>query len=261
MHEVAWARALGQVIGGSLASQTIVLGTFLFGLGWGAFLAARFGRRIRGSGLSLYALLEVMVAAWGFAAPLLARAGATVLAQAGPSLPDGAPLIGLRLVVAAALLLPGTLLMGATFPVLVRAVGDRDRIYGTALLYGANTIGAAIGALAGAFALLPLLGTRHTFFTAAALNAVAAAGAWLLRASVIRPASDTPAFPDAEIVRPSGAFLPLAGLSGVIGAMLQFGWTRAMALSFGSSVYALGLTLAATLLGLGLGPLLVARLV
>jgi spermidine synthase len=261
VHEVAWARALGQVIGGSLASQTIVLGTFLFGLGWGAFLAARFGRRIRGSGLSLYALLEVMVAAWGFAAPLLARAGATVLAQAGPSLPDGAPLIGLRLVVAAALLLPGTLLMGATFPVLVRAVGDRDRIYGTALLYGANTIGAAIGALSGAFALLPLLGTRHTFFTAAALNAVAAAGAWLLRASVIRPASDTPAFPDAEIVRPSGAFLPLAGLSGVIGAMLQFGWTRAMALSFGSSVYALGLTLAATLLGLGLGPLLVARLV
>lgn len=261
MHEVAWARALGQVIGGSLASQTIVLGTFLFGLGCGAYLAARCGRRERVSGLLVYALLEVVVAAWGFAAPLLARAGAGVLAQAGPRLADGAPLIGLRLMVAAALLLPGTLLMGATFPVLVRAVGDRDRTDGTALLYGANTIGAALGALAGAFALLPLLGTRRTFFAAAALNAVAAAGAWLMRASV-RPAGGPRASSDAEAVLPAGASLWLAGfagLSGVIGAMLQFGWTRAMALAFGSSVYALGLTLAATLMGLGLGPLLVAR--
>jgi spermidine synthase len=248
------------VIGGSLASQTIVLGTFLFGLGSGAYLMARFGRRDRGSGLPAYALLEVVVAAWGFAAPFLARAGALVVEQAGPRLADGAPLISLRLLVAAALLLPGTLAMGATFPVLVRAVGESDETSGPALLYGANTIGAAMGALTGAFALLPLLGTRRTFFAAAALNAVVAAGAVLLRASAVRPLPGARAFLDAGGARPAGAVLGFAGLSGVLGALLQVGWTRAMALSFGSSVYALGLTLAATLLGLGLGPLLVARL-
>jgi spermidine synthase len=252
VHEVAWSRALGQVIGGSLASQTIFLGTFLFGLGAGALAAARLGAR---RPLLGYALLEAVVAAWGCAAPWLLHGGAAFLARFGPHVADGAPLVCLRLVVAAALLLPGTLAMGATFPVLVRAAGGRGRSAGTALLYGANTVGAALGALAGAFALLPLLGTRRTFLVAAALNALAAAGAWLLRSSAGVPAAD-PASPPA----PAGRLTLLAALSGVIGALLQFGWTRAMALAFGSSVYALGLTLAATLLGLGLGPLLIARL-
>jgi spermidine synthase len=253
VHEVAWSRALGQILGGSLASQTILLGTFLFGLGAGASLAARFAAP---APLFRYAILEAAVAAWGCASPWLAKGGAALLARFGPEVGDGAPLVALRLAIAAALLLPGTAAMGATFPVLVGATGERGRTSGAALLYGANTAGASLGALAGAFALLPLLGTRRTFFAAAALNVAAAAGAWFLRASSPAVAASAP--PTAPPPFPPAPLVFLAALSGAIGAMLQFGWTRATALAFGSSVYALGLTLAATLLGLGLGPLFVA---
>ncbi|HEU4402775.1 MAG TPA: fused MFS/spermidine synthase, partial [Candidatus Polarisedimenticolia bacterium] len=89
-------------------------------------------------------------------------------------------------------------------------------------------------------------------------------------------AFDRPAAP-APAVAPSGAApgswsgmpstsggmvrvaLAAAALSGCLGALLQVGWTRVAALSFGSSVYALGAVLAIDILGLGIGPLIVRR--
>jgi spermidine synthase len=149
--------------------------------------------------------------------------------------------------------------MGATFPILV-ASRPRDRSgTGVALLYGANTAAAAIGALAGSFLLLPLVGTIRTFAAAALLNAAAAALAFVAarRAADSPPRQEQDARESAASVRALRAGM-LAALSGAIGATLQFGWSRAMTFAFGSSVYALGLTLAACLLGLGLGPLLFA---
>jgi len=257
---VAWSRALGQVLGGSLPSQAIVLGTYLFGLGAGAAWA---GTRWReASPLPAYARLETVVALWGAAAPWLLRAAAGLIEKAGPSFPDGAPLEALRLFAALLVLLPGTCAMGATFPILVRALPAGAMRTGPALLYGVNTLAGAIGALLGSFALLPLLGTQRTFFTAAGMNAAAAAVAFVAsRRDTAAPATRAPQ--DEREERPTAASLELTGaafVSGVAGALMQFGWTRAMALAFGSSIYALGLTLSATLVGLGIGPLVVAWL-
>ncbi|HET8946438.1 MAG TPA: hypothetical protein VFQ07_05610, partial [Candidatus Polarisedimenticolia bacterium] len=255
---MAWSRALGQVLGGSLPSQAIVLGTYLFGLGAGAAWAGARWRRAEPWGF--YARLETVVALWGAAAPWLLRATVGLIEKAGPSVPDGAPLAGLRLLAALLVLLPGTCAMGATFPVLVRALPAGAMRTGPALLYGVNTLAGAAGALLGSFALLPLLGTRRTFFTAALMNLAAAAIAFVA-ARRGAAAHATPAPEKAR--RPHDAFAVLAAAafaSGVAGALMQFGWTRAMTLAFGSSIYALGLTLSATLVGLGIGPLLVAWL-
>ena len=271
-HEVAWSRGLGQILGGALPSQAIVLGTYLFGLGAGAAWAARRWRAAPPlRPLRVYAVLEVVVAAWGLAAPAALRLAAALIERSGPHLDDGAPITALRLLVAAIVLLPGTCAMGATFPVAVAAAPRAGGSRGPALLYGVNTIAGGIGALLASFALLPLLGTRRTFVAAALVNLAAAAGAFLLerRAPASRSGDETPPASPAAEVRPPPSprgesprvpILAAAIGSGVAGALMQFGWTRAMTLGFGSTVYALGLTLAACLFGLGAGPLLVARL-
>jgi spermidine synthase len=152
--------------------------------------------------------------------------------------------------------------MGATFPLLVREAADRGVPAQTAVsvLYGANTVGAAAGALIGSFAFLPLLGTRLSFAAAGGLNALAGTAALVLARAWRADRRDAPpgTVPDAPrlALSPGGRRLTatISALSGATGAVLQVGWTRAMTLVFGSSVYALGLTLAAYILGLGLGP-------
>src|SRR3546814_13133181 len=82
----------------------------------------------------------------------------------------------------ALILLPQSVLLGATFPLLsaglLRMAPAQDgRVLGG--LYFSNSIGAALGALVTTFVLLPALGMPGTVVTAAALNllvAVASAG-------------------------------------------------------------------------------------
>jgi spermidine synthase len=266
IHEIVWARALGLSLGNSLTALTGVLVAFLGGLGLGAVAGTRLAGRSR-SPLRTYAVLEIGIALYGLAGPLVAVAVERLIRLLGPGCAHGAPLSALRLALAVSALAAPTLAMGATFPCVVRHAVARGATPGAAvaLLYGANTLGAALGSLAASFLLLPLLGTRLTFVAGAVINAVA--GAVALRMARWCPAPGAGPSPPPGIEAPhpvSSRRIPaLAALAaaacGVTGALLQFGWVRAVTLSFGSSIYALGLTLAAYILGIGLGPLAVRR--
>ena len=268
IHEVAWARSLGQSLGNSLQALTVVLATFLGGLGAGSAIGARAAGR-RGDPLVGYAGLEGWLALYGFCSPAVAAAVPLLLEAIGPACESPLSLAFLRLGLACAVLAVPTLLMGATFPFLVREAVGSGASSGRALavLYGVNTLGGALGALGGSFGLLPFLGTRATFLAAGVLNAAAAGSALLLarRRAPGRPSAVTfvqsPAATASPAPRGSSpeVFAGTAALSGAVGAILQVGWTRAATLAFGSSVYALGVTLAAYILGLGAGPLLAGR--
>ena len=70
--------------------------------------------------------------------------------------------------------------MGATFPFAIRGLDDGSS--GAGALYAANTLGAALGAAATGFVLLPALGLRGTTFVGVVINLIAAAGFWRLGA-------------------------------------------------------------------------------
>ncbi|MEE9293051.1 MAG: fused MFS/spermidine synthase, partial [Acidobacteriota bacterium] len=285
-HEVAWARALGQTLGHSLPSLTAVLVAFLGGLGLGALLASRRAGRTT-SPLRDYAVLEFAIAIWGFAAPFIAtmaRDGVVALSVAG-HFRDHQDLM--RFAIACLALSPLTLMMGATFPLVIREARNRGTDSATAVraLYGWNTVGGALGACAGSFLLLPLLGTRGAFLAAAGVNLFAAVAALVSRRrhratsapATSDPTDAAPAAPDvasavptedgtSAVTRaPHGGSAPLvvaaliATIAGGAAALLQIGWTRAITLSFGSSIYALGITLTAYILGIGVGPLVISR--
>ncbi|MEW6283630.1 MAG: fused MFS/spermidine synthase, partial [Candidatus Eremiobacterota bacterium] len=125
---------------------------------------------------------------------------------------------------------------------------------GLSSVYGWNTLGAFLGAVLAGFVLLPTVGLRASLLGAASVNLLVAAGAFLLA----RPGEDSLLRGDRE--PPGNWRVPIAfALTGLASMALQVGWTRALVLSLGSSVYAFSAILSLFLAGIGLGSLLFRR--
>ncbi len=220
--------------------------------------------------------------------PLLSRAYA-----------DGAGGLGfpvLRLLTSVIFVALPAVAMGATFPLVARwyVPAARAATRDAGALYAANTIGAALGALATGFLLLPTLGLRGTTWVGVAMNVVVAGAAWSLAARSARasasaedavvPAEAGSACPRPErpraparrrarrrspqpappwrrraVPRPLLAAVAL-GVSGFLSLALQIVWSRLLAQILGPTTYAFSLVVAIFITGLALGALLGRRL-
>ncbi len=180
VYEVVWSRQLARVLGGSYPAVVAVVTVFLGGLALGAALGGLWAARLRRP-LLAYGLLEGGIGLYCAAFPWVLAALHPVFGWCYRTF-EGEPALhaAARFLVAAAALLPPTAAMGASLPVLVRAVVREDRgvLSGTGLLYGINTLGAAGGAWLAGFVLLPELGFRGTLWTGASANLAVAAVAW-----------------------------------------------------------------------------------
>jgi spermidine synthase len=257
VYQVAWARLATRTLGGDTFGAALVIATFMGGMALGAWLAGRSQR------LATHPRPERLFAALVTLGAATAAAGAPWLGfAAGPS-----RTLDALLTVAA--IGPTTAVLGATFPLLGRLLEHERASLGarTGDFYGANTLGAALGALLATFAILPHLGLRGALFAGAGLDLLAAAGAllWLgprSRAPAVPAAAPAPAAP--VPAGPVPAQLPQGTLGGgrlsfglaLLGASslaLEVVLTRLLVNFTGASVYALGLVLTAYLVGLGLG--------
>ena len=179
VNQVAWQRGLKVFLGGSetLSSMTVVL-VFLLGLGAGAALASGWAARSKNPMRALAGLELSLVAANALVALLLALdLSETVYAVQRLAVAAGVPLRGLYALGAALVLLPPTLLMGATLPVASEAaqrqLGASDRRL-VPVLFFINTAGAAGGALVASLWLLPWHGQMTALIGAICFNGVAA---------------------------------------------------------------------------------------
>lgn len=161
--EVLWSRALAIVLGSSIYSFTIILLTFLSGLALGAALCARTLARSPRP-LGRLALALGATAGLTFGSYLLCdKLPLLFLALLGDPQFDVDAVLWSQWALAAALLLPPTIPMGAVLPLAIRALappGDRlGRDVGRA--YALNTLGAIAGSLLGGFVVLPGLGVER----------------------------------------------------------------------------------------------------
>ncbi len=276
VYEVVWTRQLGLVLGVGAEAVSTVLATFMAGLALGSALAPRLMRGRHP--LAFYAVAEAAVAVLGAASPFLIGALPDVFVPLARTFGEG-PLLGAaRAALAGAVLLPATILMGATLPALAQWASLRGTRLGASigLLYGVNTLGAVAGTLGAAFFLVELLGRRGTILAAAAVNLGVAllAGALARRASAeTGPESFTsppgPASASRPAVHQFGASVfgarvrssaILAGaLAGATALASESLWTRYLVYSVGdNSAYAFAEMLAMTLLGIGAGSALAA---
>ena len=177
IYESIWSRYLGLFVGHSAYAQIIVLAIFLGGMSVGALLVGRRSERMREPLLG-YAIVELIVGVIGLVfheifVAVTDFAYASLLAP----LAGSGWLIVVKWSVAALLILPQSVLLGMTFPLMT--AGAIRRITGRpghtlALLYFANSLGAALGVLVAGFALIRIVGLPGTLLTAAALNMVVA---------------------------------------------------------------------------------------
>ena len=279
IYEIVWFQVLQLVVGVSAVSLAVLLGMLLLFMGGmfaGSLLLTRYVSPAPHP-LGVYAKIEALIGLIGalliVVMPLVGRLYTTV--GGGPAS------IALRALVSVILLLPPTMLMGATLPAVSRYV--RATPSGVAWLgffYGGNILGAVIGALAAGFYLLRVYDLVTAALTAVALNAVVAAGGFLLsrRAPYVprHAVTQGPGAPDASGCRethdgarqsaravfkgimsntswsPPGVYVVIA-LSGFTALGAEVVWTRLLSLLFGGTTYALSLILAVFLFGLGIG--------
>ncbi len=173
VYQISWQRLLFTSFGVDIESVTIVVSTFMLGLGAGAMAGGALADRFRSRLLVLFALCELGIGLFGLASAPLIRA----LGEAFATSP--------RAVVAAvdfAVLLVPTSLMGATLPILVTDAVRRQGGVGVSIgaLYFVNTMGAASGALALGLGLYAVLELPQAIACAALANfTVASGGAFL----------------------------------------------------------------------------------
>ena len=187
IYESIWSRYLGLFVGHSAYAQVIVLVIFLGGMALGAMVTGRFSDRIRDP-LLWYAGVEFVVGLLGLA--FHGAFGAVTGFAYDSIFPAfaGSPfLLSMKWLIAGLLVLPQSILLGATFPlmsagalrVLSRAAGAAVASTRTgrvlAMLYFANSLGAAAGVLVAGFYLIRVAGLPGTLTTAAIINLVVGA--------------------------------------------------------------------------------------
>ncbi len=126
-YEVTWTRLLGHLLGGSSFAFGTMLATFLVGLAIGSAVAARWAGA-RDTARRAFAAAELVTAA----SMLLAFAALDRLPGLLETLAaDGAGVRPVSALAGAALMLPGAMAIGMTFPLAVRILGacqeDRER--------------------------------------------------------------------------------------------------------------------------------------
>jgi spermidine synthase len=163
LYQIAWQRMLFGWYGVDLDSVSAIVSIFMLGLGLGAIAGGWLADQFQRHRIFVFSLIELIIATFGvFSLDIIDRSGAVFSAS------SLAPIVLLTFLVFA---IP-TCAMGATLPVLVTELVDRTGSVGfsTGTLYFVNTLGAAAGAFAAGFILLPRAGLDGLVTTAAVLN-------------------------------------------------------------------------------------------
>jgi spermidine synthase len=264
VYESVWTRYLGLFVGHGAYAQVVVLVIFMGGMACGALIVGRRSERLADP-LWLYAVVEALVGALGLAFHPAFVALTGMAHEAWFPALGASPAVGiLKWGLAGLMILPQSVLLGATFPLMSAGVMRRlpqSPGHTVAQLYFANSLGAAVGVLAAGFWLVGAVGLPGTLAAAAGLNLLVAAmvGAIARRrqkgqgeaAAPWRPAPTTAAASPA----PRLGRLLIAVSFGTAAAsfVYEIAWVRMLSLVLGAATHSFELMLSAFILGLALG--------
>jgi spermidine synthase len=169
-YEVVWTRLLVFSISSTVYSFSMMLAVFLLGIVLGSVLVIPVVSRVAnlrtvlivlqvGTGLfvigSLYNMNDLLSAPWN-----------------SYKLTDASGALLRYFMDSASLMLVPTLLLGMSFPILIKMVSDGFENIGraTGQIYASNTLGAILGSLFMGFLILPELGSQKSLMLIASLN-------------------------------------------------------------------------------------------
>ena len=286
IYEVTWSRYLALFVGHSAYAQVLVIATFLGGMALGALAVGQRSRRLERP-LLWYAGVEAALAGLGLAYdPFFRWMTGTAYSLLFPALDASGAVTALSWALGVLSVLPASILLGTTFPLLSAGVlrafpRGAGRTLGS--LYFANSLGGAMGVLVGGFILVAAFGLPGTLTAAALLNAVAGLAAYgaarghsapVLSGEELERVLTEPerGVPPDELRTGTGAPPPPRGTDDLWGLLLgvsfltavasfvyEIGWIRMLSLVMGSATHSFEIMLSAFILGLALGALEIRR--
>ncbi|HEY9659283.1 MAG TPA: fused MFS/spermidine synthase, partial [Allocoleopsis sp.] len=169
LYQVVWQRMLGLFSGSDVRSVTIVVTSYLLGLGLGSLLGGFFSDRLsRRKAVQVYGYCNLGIAAFAVLSRFLFYD--LLFQQLKPLAQSNALML---LIVLLSLLIPTTL-MGVSLPLIAKATSQQanqaaPRI---GLLYGMNTLGSGWGTLLSGWYLVGTFGYERTIYLGAMLSAL-----------------------------------------------------------------------------------------
>jgi predicted membrane-bound spermidine synthase len=256
IYESIWSHYLKLFVGHAAHAQTLVLAVFMGGMGLGAWLTSRFTTRIANL-LWGYALVEAVI---GVSALAFHPAFGAITDWAYASLlPATCSAQGMCLshwLLAAVLILPQSVLLGSTFPLMTGGVlrlAPHAPGRQLALLYFLNSIGAVVGVLASGFALIPHFGLPGALLTAGLGNIALALAVYFIGKPAGGAAPAKPMPSTARALPVGRALLVVSLLTGLASFIYEIVWIRMLSMVLGSATHSFELMLASFILGLALG--------
>src|SRR5262245_26031817 len=263
LYQVIWQRLLVLFSGADLYSVTIIVASFMGGMGVGHLAGGHVADRVSPrTSLLCFAGAELAIALFAFFSRALYY---DVLYNRLGAAEIPAPALALLLFVS--LLVP-TFFMGASLPLLSRALASRlERAASViGILYGVNTLGAAAGALVSTWVLLPRFGLDGgirvgvLFNVLCALIVLPAAVGFRSRITAemhrhqpsVQPASGEPS----EVNLPFWVWACVFATSGLLALALEIVWFRVLAVTMKGTAFTFGTLLGVYLTGLGAGALI-----
>jgi spermidine synthase len=257
IYESIWTQYLKLFLGHAAYAQSLVLAVFMGGMAAGAAWCARASLRLANP-LAAYALAEALIGVLALVFhPLFVAATDWSYERLLPALGGEWLALGAKLFVSCLLILPQSILLGMTFPLMSAGLARADTARSgesVAMLYFTNSLGAAAGVLASGFVLIAWVGLPGTLRSAAFLNLGIAALVWLLA----RPSTHL-ALKARNSVSAARLLLAIAFFTGLASFIYEIAWIRMLSLVLGASTHSFELMLAAFILGLALGGLAVRR--
>lgn len=251
-YQLLWTRMLSVSLGHEFIAVMAVVAAFFFGLALGSLVLNRWIRNSRKPHVG-YAVAEAVIAIWAILLTQLIPVYNRWLPKLIGIEPTALEHWSIAFAASLLLLLPATLAMGATLPLLEQTLfklwQQPKRVAG---LYAQNTLGAVAGTLLATFLLIPQFGILNSQFFLATLNVICGAGMLMLFLG-------SKAIPDKEPEpfttpgRRDNGLLALLFCSGFLGIGYEILVVRILSQIMENTVYSFAAVLAVFLLGTAMG--------
>lgn len=278
--QVLWLRKISFLFGSTAVVFSSVLSVFLLGIAGGALWGGQVALRTRRP-WRLLGWLQIFLGAWVAVSLPVFDVGRNFFLAVFPADLSPLPAALVKLAVVFVCMIAPALVIGAVFPLAVRLAPPAETGQqgqpgsDLSLIYGLDTLGAAVGSLLAGFFLVPQCGLSASTWILGVGALDLGLFILLRKRERVTPgkkrskagrqaAAAAPEISPTEPVAESGRRWTVLGiffLTGAAALILETGWNRFFSLLNGTHIFSTATVLAGFLAGTGLGSLLMSRFI
>ncbi len=265
IYQIVWTRMLLLNFGSTTHTITAVVSAFMTGLAIGSFLGPKIFKKLTNYFL-LYAAIEFVIGISALLTPFFFEKATSIYTSFYAVYPFPILLLITKFFLITLALLPATIAMGMTLPILVHYITQKFRVSvgkTVSILYAVNTFGAFVGTLLSAYVLIEVFGLRSSLYIACSINFILSIVVfamskkqYVLPKEDQEPASSESTYTSLYTKASIRFALVIFSLSGLVSMAYEILWIRMLTPISGTYIYAFSSILALFFMGIIIGSLI-----